>query len=559
MKVQIQGKPGEISLTQKDFLAAGGQGAVYAKGATAYKVYTDISGMLPVGKIQELAVLTHPNVIRPQDILTDSKGKICGYTMKYIPDSYALCQLFTKAYRDRNNISPDMMLKLVKDLQSMVSYVHQHNILIVDLNEMNFLSSKDYKNLYAIDTDSWQTKSYPATAICDSIRDRHNKVFSQGTDWFSFAVVSFQMFIGLNPYRGKHPSLKTVEDRMLNNVSALNKDVSVPSAAFPFTVIPQSYLEWYRAVLDDGKRVPPPTDLITQIKLVATIQQVISGNIFEIQELGDWSDPIHWVTSQNNNPVILTSKELRMGKDTYPLTYPDGIHLSIAPKTQQVVMAAMRHSKLVLFSGTTRKKLDCDFTAEEMMTYQDRIYLKSGGQIMELQWLESGELTPTFVPVANAMERATQIFSGVAIQNMLGAKYVSVFPETSCHEQIRIPELDDYRIVDAKFDSGVLMVIGAKKAKYSKLIIKIKDGSYSLREILDPISLDLNFIVLDNGVCIDLIDDGKLEVFSSRLGHDSSKLMEDPAIKGNYRLVRYRGKAAFYSGSKLFSFTMKVK
>lgn len=558
-KFHIQGRPGDVSLGQSNFIASGGQASIHAEGGLAYKIYTDLSGMLPVGKIQELSILTHPNIIRPQDILLDSKNKTVGYTMKYIPDSYALCQLFTKSYRDRNKITPEMMLKLVRDLQGIVTHVHDHKILIVDLNEMNFLASKSYQELYAIDTDSWQTKSYPATAICDSIRDRHSKTFSEGTDWFSFAVVSFQMLIGLNPYRGKHSTYKTVEERMLHNISALNKDVSVPSAAFPFTVIPQAYLDWYRAVLDDGKRVPPPKDLVAQIHLVRAIQKIISGDLFDIQEVGDFGNPIHWVTSQNNNPVILTTKELLMGKDSYPLTHPDGISVAVTPKTQHVVMAAVRQGKLVLFSATTRKKIDCDFSAEEIMTYQNRIYCKSGGQMVEVQWLEGAELTPVFTSVANVMERATQVFQGVAVQNMLGAKWVSVFPETGSHLQHRIPELDDHKIIDGKFDSTVLMLLGVKKGKYTKFIIKFFEYAHEIKVVEDPVSLDLNFIVLDNGVGIEVLDDGKLQIFSGRVLNDGCKVMEDPAIKASFRLVKHRGKAAFYSDTKLFSFSMKVK
>ena len=46
-----------VSLSNNDFLAKGGEGEVYVKGSTAYKIYTDKSKMIPAGKIQELSSL----------------------------------------------------------------------------------------------------------------------------------------------------------------------------------------------------------------------------------------------------------------------------------------------------------------------------------------------------------------------------------------------------------------------------------------------------------------------------------------------------------------------
>src|ERR1035437_6554876 len=113
MKLHIKGK-GPVDLGQKDFIAQGGEGAIYSRGQTAFKVYLDPKKMIPTAKIQELAVLSHPNIIKPEDILMDAKNNPVGYTMRFVKDTYALCQLFTKAFRTRNNISPDMMLALVR-------------------------------------------------------------------------------------------------------------------------------------------------------------------------------------------------------------------------------------------------------------------------------------------------------------------------------------------------------------------------------------------------------------------------------------------------------------
>ncbi len=267
MDVYVQGR--KVRLTQAEFRAQGGEGAVYVRGGTAYKVYADPAKMIPPAKMGELSALTLPDIVRPQDVLWDGRGTPVGYTMHAVPDALMLCQTFPKAFRDRAGLTPEKSLHLVRALQAGVRHVHGCGLLIVDLNEMNFLVDPQFGHVFFIDVDSYQTPRFPATALMDSVRDRHAQDWDQGTDWFSFAVVSFQMFVGIHPYKGKHPALKTLEERMCANVSVLNPDVSVPATCLPWDVIPTAYREWYRTVFERGHRVPPPDGPQAVITLAA--------------------------------------------------------------------------------------------------------------------------------------------------------------------------------------------------------------------------------------------------------------------------------------------------
>src|ERR1051326_6279805 len=140
-------------------------------------------------KIDELSLLVQPNIIRPLELIIDGRNRPVGYSMRSAGKTYSLCQLFPKAFRQRNNLTPDLMLRLVRQLQTGVSHIHSRGILIVDLNEMNFLVASDFNELFFIDVDSYQTPSFPATVLMESVRDRHAKSFSSDSDWFSFAVV----------------------------------------------------------------------------------------------------------------------------------------------------------------------------------------------------------------------------------------------------------------------------------------------------------------------------------------------------------------------------------
>src|SRR4051812_29166433 len=195
---------GKISLSSSDFAAHGGEGSVYVKGAFAYKLYHDPSRAIKPAKISELSVLSNHNVIRPLAALVDRNGIAVGYSMKSIPNSLALCRLFPKAFRIRNNVTPGTVFDLVSKLQAGIIHIHSKNILIVDLNEMNFVVGENLSEIYFIDVDSYQTLSFPATVLMESVRDRHSRSFSRETDWFSFAIVSFQMFTGIHPYKGTY-------------------------------------------------------------------------------------------------------------------------------------------------------------------------------------------------------------------------------------------------------------------------------------------------------------------------------------------------------------------
>lgn len=556
MKYQIQGL-GQVDLTSKDFVASGGQGQVFAKGDTAYKVYTDVKAMVPTGKIQELAVLTNSNIIKPEKLLIDSKGVPAGYTMRFVKDTYSLCQLFTKAFKERNKITPDMTLNLIRKLQEIVKHIHDHKILVVDLNELNFLTSQDFKSIFAIDVDSYQTPSFPATAIMDNIRDRHTKGFSELTDWFAFAIITFNMFIGIAPYRGKHPKFKSVEERMINNVSVLDSNVSIPSVCYPFTVIPQVYLDWYKAVLNGGKRLPPPTDLHATTSLVQAIKKIVGSNNFNIEDYAEYGGIILDVLHAGGNDIAITSLGWEK-KSITQVPYQSFIH--VTPKLNSVLATYVVGRELKCFDLSANQEIEMNLPVDSIMRYDGRIYVKVKRNIVELvpfENLNSRRVTLLTKIAANVLSHSTQMFDGVVFQNLLGACYVSYFPATGTHQQVRVKELDTYKIVDAKFDNQVLMVVGVKQGKYDRFIFRFKDDEFDIRTICDITPSGLNFITLDNGVCIHIDEEDNVEVFSNKKNSKEIKIFDDSAIDGNMKLLKMAGRAFLTHGKKLYKFSMK--
>ncbi|MBL8204646.1 MAG: serine/threonine protein kinase [Blastocatellia bacterium] len=556
MQVRIPNK-GDITLTQADFKAAGGQGSVYVKSTTAYKIYANPNQMILPAKLQELSALTQANIIRPLEMIYDQQNNTVGYTMRHVENAYALCQLFPKAFRQRTNLTPDVVLQLVQKLQAGVQHIHSKNILLVDLNEMNFLVAEDFSALYFIDVDSYQTPSFPATALMESVRDRHAKQFDERSDWFSFAVVSFQMFIGIHPYKGSHKKLTTMDARMHANVSVLNPAVTVPAACLPFDVIPTNWRDWYKAILEDGQRLPPPTEIQATITLPAVqVQQQTGSHQFVITK---WLEFDSDVIRHQHNLTITKTKVYVSGKRVAPLPRPDAL-VTLTPRQHQIIAAWLEGHQLHTRNLSTGVEVPADIHAEKLMLTDGRIYLKAGASLSELTFIElPNKLMLAAKPVGNVLPNATQLFPGVAIQNLLGAFYASFFPESGICYQARLPELDGYQIIDAKAERKLLIVLAAKNGIYDQFIFRFDDtfATYDVRVCADVALTDINYVVLASGICLLMNERDELELFANRKGAAELKVISDPAISGDDKLFSDGHQALFTRGNSLYRVAMR--
>lgn len=565
MKVIVDGKI--VNLNKKDFVAQGGEGSIYEKNGTAYKIYSRSEQMIPEGKIQELSVLTMPNIIKPQLLVRSTKDKSIGYTMRYVTDTYALCQLFTKAFKDRNGITPEKSLSLIQRIQETINHIHSKDILIVDLNEMNFLSSGDFGEVFFIDVDSYQTESFSATAIMDSVRDRHNEEFSVGTDWFSFAIISFQLFIGIHPYKGKHPSIKGIDPRMKQNISVFDPDVRMPKACLPISIIPEVYRKWYKAVLEGGKRLPPPSDLQQVIWIPITTEKVTGGDVIVVNGIGEYDGTIIRYAKRDNTEIIITNERIYVNKRCDPDYDNKASVFGFTNKNTPVIAHLEKNSdtignlRLFCVQNLVVKPIDVTIDGSQITDYDGRIYIKNGPNIVELHMREgpSGTIIASPRIVANVVEKASTLYDGVLIQDLLGSYFASIFPESGTHYQIKIDELEGYRIIDAKYEGMVLMVVGVKNGRYDRFVLRInKDyNKYDIRKIEDIVFSGLNFVVLDSGLCICINEEEKIEMFSYSKGSQVGKIVEDESIDGDMRLYKDGMRVLFSKDSQLY--TMKMK
>lgn len=575
MKVIVKGSNTTVDLTQRDYLSAGGEGAVYVKQSTAYKIYHDPSKMIPLGKFQELSTIKDPNVIRPQDFLIDKAGTVVGYTMRFIDNSYPLCQIFPRSFREREGITQAQVLDLVTKLQTSIANIHANNILIVDANEMNFLVSKDFKDTYAIDADSYQTKSYKATALMESIRDWSvtGHQWTPLSDWYSFAILSFQMFVGVHPFRGKYhggqvefktklptdspdDAFAITRRRMQANVSVLDSKVGVPSSAYPLTAIPKEYLRWYEALFIHGMRLPPPGKAgMTGVVMVAVQSVTGTDTTIDFTVLHTMQEPItgFW------DKVITTGTKTYLSGALVPVPHSTQVTaVAFTPRADRTVVGSLQGNQLLLYNMTDRATIAFDYAVSEIASYDGRMYARAQDFIYEVVFTDAGsQVIATAKSITQIMPHATRLYSGVAIQSMLGSVFISMFLSAGSALQVRVKELDKYRILDAKFDHGVLMVVGVFRGVYERLVFRFDGDTYDCRAIPSDSGYSLNFVTLDSGVSICLNEDGKLEVISNKKDSSSIKIIEDKALSGNARLAKVGGTLVIIDGNVVFKLRMK--
>ncbi len=558
MTLRIKGKVIK-PFKDHEFLSKGGEAKVFIRSGIAYKICHNPSIMIPEAKVKELQALDSPLIVKPIDFIFDD-DKLIGFTMQALNDTCVpLVKLFTNSFQDAHSITNDHIIALVQNIKHEINEIHGENILIVDGNELNYMVDDDFVTPYFIDVNCWQTKNFPATAIMPSIQDFLTKGFSTLTDWFSFAVVSFQLFIGIHPFRGTAPGYKKKDlvKRVRNSVSVLNPSVTIPDAARDFSLIPSAYMDWYVKVFENGERILPPalpgTAGVAQVRVVL----IQSTNNFEITEIHEYPDEVMYYGTFFGNSITKTKTQIYINKTDYTVG-PDVEALYVMPEMIPI-LAKTEGDNIQLFSTDSDYEIkDINIRCTSLMIASNILYLKNRGKLIEMTFEVIGK---TIIPIAKKVwrieETSSEMFSNVISQSVLGDAFL-VIPHDSKCQTIKAPELNDYKVIDAKYENKVCVIIGHKDGQYDKLVFKFDDNQkYTIRIIEDVDYLPINFVTLDNGVCIMINDDDSLEMFLNRTDKDDVKRIEDPDIHSTMKLTKDGTTAMFTKGNKVFSIKTK--
>ena len=534
--------------------------------------------MIPTGKIQELQQLNNPSIIQPLNILLHPVKKTVpiGFTMVPVPEKVFLCQFFVTDFWDDNKISPDTIVSLSEGIIETISFIHGKKTLIVDLNEFNILSTEsDLTKSFFIDTNSYQTPSYPATAINLAIKDWHSKGYSTETDWFSAAILICQLFLGIHPFLGgsnqqfpkqmKKNSQEYIKARVLGNTSIFHSDIKLPPSVREFDIVPNGYMDWFINMFEKGQRVPPPS-IAGAFVAVVKIDVVKSTNTFTITMMKEFNEKIRRVKYLEQNEIVTTSNHIYLNgkKVEVKSSKSDVIFLpSLTPILIQIIRDTLHLTNLRTGEEITTLN---NFGATDLLVFENYIYTKNGKKVTEInitEFTSSQRIVASCGSSWSIMSKSSQVLNGMIYQDMIGKAYLLIPAINSRGDTylnlVQVPELDGSKILNGKYDNRVAVIVGRKDQMYIKFILRFDENniSYHIRSEESAEFPIINFVGLDNGACVMINNDGSMELFFNDPMKTTVNKIEDSQIDVGMTLAKNGSNVLFFKDKRLFGIKSK--
>ncbi len=549
-----------VTLTDDNYKASGGFGTVFYLNGIAYKIYHDTKNMIPEAKIHELTELKRDDILSPIEPLYEVRNHTpIGFTMRYVDGVEFLCQVFTKTFRDNKHLSPTDIADLVLKMQKALQYIHKNGFLVVDYNEMNFLLSGDLKTVYHIDVDAWKTKSFPADALMDSVRDRQvkNAQFTEYSDWFSWGVVTYQMYLGIHPYKSRHIDYKPKQwiKRMDDGVSNFDKGAKpLPAMCQDYSVIPKKHFEWYVSEFKNNERSIPP--LPDEVVVVAAVARTItSRGDFIVEKVFEVNEPIRNIFFFNDKRFVITSKAIYDQNKDKVVKFHKPLKSTIVGMCEAYgadpLIVYFKNLKAEFFD--LNNKSISDIKAEDIMGYNGYIYTINNGRLIENHFEKFQRVIHTTKTVCR-ISKSYKSFRGVIVQDDFTKIRLAIPFERGKCINTYVKELDGQRIIDARYDKGICIVVTEKQGSYFKYTICF-DKTHTSYDIKQEDMIDyhpVNFITLPTGMCIS-VDNDKMSLFKNNKG---SKDITNTPINVSMRLYHEHMKVLFVDNKKIYSIAM---
>lgn len=562
---------GTLILKPSDHIATGGEGAVYRATNTIIKLYTDGRKMDNDGttdKIKLLSAIKHKFIVSPVGLVADKMGNNIGYYMAFA-DGEPLPRVFTNDFRTRKKFSDKHATILVDNMRQVVEFAHANNALLVDANEMNWIVSLANRNIpepRVIDIDSWQIGRFHAKVIMPSIRDWNSSNFTQLTDWFSWGIVTFQIYCGIHPYKGTLGGYKPndIETRMKAKASVFSTGIQLNRAVRDFSSIPGPLLDWYVAAFQNGERTKPPSplNLRNAVSRVALSLQAVTTTtgllVYErlLKQLNERANRVFPC-----GVVLFDSGKLYdIGKQKQ-ISSVDTSDCEITKvENGWLKSQIINHRPVFSFINDVsleETELTMGLAGGGIFRSANRIFILSDNGITEvvLRYLNKPLLA-----IGNTWEtlvNSTLWFDGVGIQDAMGATYLIVpFGDAACAE-IRVPELDGLRHISAKAGSRFVTIASLdRRGNYQKSEI-ILDREYKTYKINQEtiVGPDINLAILPKGVCASIVKDGELNIYVPTT--NDQNIISDKNISTDMLLFNWDNKVIYLQNGEIWSIKTK--
>ncbi|OGZ06662.1 MAG: hypothetical protein A3C93_00215 [Candidatus Lloydbacteria bacterium RIFCSPHIGHO2_02_FULL_54_17] len=569
-KLSLEGK-GTVTIHPSDYLTSGGEGELYRIGDTVVKLYTDKEKMRRDGMIAKIALLRplkHPSVVAPAGVVALPTGEPVGFHMPYVSGE-PLSRLFTNDFRQREGFTHDMTKTLVERMREAVTFAHDKGAVLVDANELNWLArvkGADAPMPYVIDVDSWAIGKFGASVIMPSIRDWHRATFDQGSDWFAWAIVTFQLWSGIHPYKGKLDGYGPGDllARMKANKSVFTSGVRLNRAVRDFRVIPPHLAQWYEATFESGLRERPPSAFASAVALggAKTVLYAVTTGAGTLVFEKLFDEPLRRVVG------VWPSGVLRLKDDSLvELRTKRTISTNAPPRCEVVkveggwLIAHVENGTLaaeyIALATLLPTKLTLPIAAQGLFRSGDRLFVVTLRGITELTLRLFSKPVLAVGGTWAVATNSTAFFDGVGVSDVLGAKFLVLpFGESAC-ALVRAPELDSVAVVNAKgFGRFVAATVLSKTGDYKLLTFTFdrEHGAYTFAgRIVD--SPELNMAILPKGVAASIENDGVLSLTVPTEGRVVE--VRDKHITTDMLLMRIDDQVLAVTGGALSSVRMR--
>lgn len=520
---------GPVKLGTKHHLATGGEASVYRLDTLAIKLYTDTQRLGQPGMIERLQLLTelrHPGVTAPRGLVTTTTGTPVGYWMDFVDHAEALPTVCTNDFRRRTSFDDNQAFKLVSAIFGVMNYAHGAGAIMVDPNELNWAITGQNRSYQprALDVDAWVlgNNTPGSVAVMPSIRDWHSAGIGQAADRFGLAVVTFQVFTGIHPYKGTLDGYRRGDlvRRMQDNASVFTPGVRLNQAVRDPGRIPSRLLDWYKGVFDHSDRSNPPskwtTSAVPSQSLVTKRTTVTTGGKLTYTRLYESiGDPV--VQVYGCGVIRLASGKLVDLATERVLYATTTTRVQVTAVESGWLIAELESKPQFTFVSSAHESvlpLNPGIGISELVSYQNRQFVVTPQGLTELVVKHFARPILATGRTWQTTSSATRWFDGVGILDAMGATFIiAPFGGGSC-ATIRVPELDGKRVISAISGPrcAVLSVMQANGSYHQ--VELVFDRSYtgyqiSQTEVDTP---QLNRVILPKGVMVAIIEDGEIVI-----------------------------------------------
>ncbi|MCX6755031.1 MAG: hypothetical protein NT068_00620 [Candidatus Nomurabacteria bacterium] len=567
---ELEGR-GVLTLRPTDHIATGGEGSVYKPSSDLIiKLYSDSKKMSMDGMAIKLGLLkkiNHPFIVAPKGLVFKNQNPI-GYYMNY-EQGEALARVFTTAYRNRENFTDKDVLSLVDGMRTVINVAHNNKAILVDANELNWLVSRKKKlaEPRVIDVDSWSIDHFKPSVIMPSIHDLHTNGFNESSDWFSFAVVSFQVFTGIHPYKGVLDGYKPndILERMKDNKSVFTQGVRLNSAVRDFNAIPASLFAWYESVFQKGNRSLPPSPYDTSI--TAAKAAIIHRTVI-ITSSGKLNMSVLF-DGVNDIPVQVYTcgvVRLRSGKminlangrmfDKSFSNHSEVIHTEYGFLVGEINSDGKLVFILVSKDGRS-EIIETILHSNKIVRYYNRLFIITDQGLTEVTAKQFAKPIIVTKNTWQVLVNSTKWFDGIGVQDTMGTTYlITPFNEGAC-QYVHVPELDKSKVIEgiAGARCATLSVLENRTGQYKKYeIVFSKDYTSYQINISDIASPELNMTSLPKGVNAEIENDGSLLITVPTSGGRND--VTDAKINANFTLAHFENRVVAIEGSKVWAISL---